>query len=108
MLIVFAVAFGWVVLVATWIVRRLTGEHHVITAVARRVAVGDLSARIGARGGVREIVKLAHDIDERIDRMSLLVTSQQRFIAHAAHELRSPLTTRFVALLPRATDSRVT
>ena len=95
MLLVFGVAFGWVVLVATWIVRRLTREHQAIMAVARRVAAGDLSARVGARRGDPEIARLARDVDEMIERLSLLVTSQQQFIAHAAHELRSPLTTLY-------------
>ncbi|MEO5728532.1 MAG: ATP-binding protein [Byssovorax sp.] len=95
MLIVFGVAFGGVVLVATWIVRRLTREHQAIISVARRVAAGDLSARVGTRRGDPEIAQLARDVDEMIERIALLVTSQQQFIAHAAHELRSPLTTLY-------------
>jgi two-component system heavy metal sensor histidine kinase CusS len=38
---------------------------------------------------------LARNIDEMIDRLALLLGNQQQFIAHAAHELRSPLTTLY-------------
>jgi len=95
MLIVFVVAVGWGVLVASWLVGRLTRDHHAITSIARRVAAGDLTARIGARRSDAEIDQLGRDIDDMIDRLGMLVTSQQRFIAHAAHELRSPLTTLY-------------
>jgi two-component system, OmpR family, sensor kinase len=106
MLVVFAVAFGLVVLIATWIVRRLTREHQAITAVAHRVAAGDLTARVGTRRGDPELAQLARDIDEMIDRLALLVTSQQQFIAHAAHELRSPLTTLYGELSHALRKSR--
>lgn len=95
MLLVLGVSVVWTIGLGTWIVLRLTRDHERIIAVARRVAAGDLSARVGQSEGDREIAQLAHDIDEMIDRLSLLVTSQRRFIAHAAHELRSPLTTLY-------------
>jgi two-component system heavy metal sensor histidine kinase CusS len=81
----------WAGLTARWMIGRITRGHQRVVEVARRVAGGDLDARIGtvAHG---EIGQLAHDVDEMIARLGLLVTSQQRFIAHAAHELRSPLT----------------
>ncbi|MDI3286821.1 ATP-binding protein [Polyangium sp. 15x6] len=95
MLTVFFVAVGWSVLLATWIVRRLTREHEAITLVARRVAAGDLSARVATRTGDAEIAQLGKDINEMIERLDVLVASQHRFIAQAAHEMRSPLTTLY-------------
>jgi two-component system heavy metal sensor histidine kinase CusS len=95
MLTVFFVAVGWSVLLATWIVRRLTREHEAITLVARRVAAGDLSARVATPTGDEEIAQLGKDINEMIERLDVLVASQQRFIAQAAHEMRSPLTTLY-------------
>jgi two-component system OmpR family sensor kinase len=95
MLVVFALAVGWTVLVTSWIVRRLTREHQAIAQVARRVAAGDLSARVATPTADPEIAQLARDVDDMIERLGVLVTSQQRFIAHAAHELRSPLTTLY-------------
>ncbi len=95
MMTVFFVAVAWSVLLATWIVRRLTREHEAITQVVRRVAAGDLSARVAQRSGDAEIAQLGRDINEMIERLDVLVASQQRFIAQAAHELRSPLTTLY-------------
>jgi two-component system heavy metal sensor histidine kinase CusS len=93
--LVLGTAVVWTIALGTWLIHRLTRDHDRIIAVARQVAAGDLSARVGRRGPDREIAQLGHDIDEMIDRLSLLVASQQRFIAHAAHELRSPLTTLY-------------
>jgi two-component system heavy metal sensor histidine kinase CusS len=95
MLLVLGTAVVWTITLGTWLIHRLTRDHDRIIAVARLVAAGDLSARVGRRGPDREIAQLGHDIDEMIERLSLLVASQQRFIAHAAHELRSPLTTLY-------------
>ncbi len=104
---VFALALLWTVLVAVVVVRRLTRGHQMIAGVARRVAAGDLDARIRMQGGDPEVVQLAQHIDTMIGRLGLLIGSQQRFIANAAHELRSPLTTLYGELshaLRRARD----
>jgi len=93
MTIAFVVAVSWTAAVATWVVRRLTRDHEKIAEVAHRVAGGDLSARVRPRPGEGELAKLGRNIDEMIERLEVLVESQQRFIALAAHELRSPLTT---------------
>ncbi|MEZ4390609.1 MAG: ATP-binding protein [Polyangiales bacterium] len=93
MLLVFAVAVGWSVAVATWIVRRLTRAHQAITRTVRRVAAGDLAARVALTARDREVDQLSHDVDEMIARLERLVSQQRRFVANAAHELRLPLTT---------------
>ncbi len=77
----------------SWLARLLTRDHERITAVARAVAAGDLSARIGPGSGDPELAQLARDVDEMIARLAVLVETQQRFIANASHELRSPVTT---------------
>ncbi len=92
---VFGMALLWTVLVAVAVVRRLTRGHQTIAGVARRVAAGDLAARIDLRAGDPEVVQLAQDLDLMIGRLGQLIGSQQRFIANAAHELRSPLTTLY-------------
>ena len=62
---------------------------------ARKVADGDLAARVALGSGDDEVVQLARDVDEMVRRLEILVEGQQRFIAHAAHELRSPLTSLY-------------
>lgn len=95
MLLVFAAAAAWTIAVAFWIVRRLTRGHAAIAAVARRVAGGDLEARVEMSSSDREVAQLARDVNEMIDRLSRLLAAQGTFIAHAAHELRAPLTTLY-------------
>jgi two-component system, OmpR family, sensor kinase len=77
----------------SWLARMLTRNHERIAAVARAVAAGDLSARIGTTFGDREMDRLGRDIDEMISRLAILVETQHGFIANASHELRSPITT---------------
>jgi two-component system heavy metal sensor histidine kinase CusS len=95
MLMAALLSIGFTVLVTWRVVRRLTRGHDAITDAARRVAAGDLSARTSLRSGDDEVVQLAHDVDEMVRRLEILVEGQQRFIAHAAHELRSPLTSLY-------------
>lgn len=92
MMVAFMVAVVWASIVAYAIVRVFTNEQRRIAQTARRVADGDLSARVLSRSKDRDIATFAHDIDQMIERLAMLVSSQQRFIAYAAHELRSPLT----------------
>jgi two-component system heavy metal sensor histidine kinase CusS len=82
----------WAALLTTWIVRRLTRGHELIAGVARHVAAGNLSARIDEGAVDEPMVQLVRDLNQMIDRLSALVSSQREFIAHAAHELRAPLT----------------
>ena len=90
------VAVAWAAAVTSWVFGRLTRAHHSIALVARRVAAGDLQARVAepefADG---EVLQLSRDVDDMIARLEGLVSSQRQFIAHAAHELRSPLTTLY-------------
>jgi two-component system heavy metal sensor histidine kinase CusS len=80
------------ILVSYSIARGLTRDHEAIAQAARRVARGQLDARVALKTSDDETAQLAEDIDRMIERLETLVGSQQRFVAHAAHELRSPLT----------------
>lgn len=78
--------------VTLWLARVLTRDHDRIAAVARAVAAGDLTARIGPTSSDPELARLGRDVDEMISRLAVLVETQQCFIANASHELRSPIT----------------
>jgi two-component system, OmpR family, sensor kinase len=95
MTVAFVMAVLWAGFVASWIVSRLTRDHRKIAEVAQRVAAGDLAARVEQHSSDPELAKLGRNIDEMIARLEVLVESQQRFIALAAHELRLPLTTLY-------------
>lgn len=92
---VFGIAVLWTLLITLGVVHRLTRGHQQIAEVTRRVAAGDLDARVRIARGDPEVIQLARDVDAMIDRLGLLLDHQQRFIANAAHELRSPLTTLY-------------
>ncbi len=85
----------WVVLLVHRVVGRFVVGHEQLADAARRVAAGDLTVRIGQQVKDPEIAQLAIDFDDMVDRLDVLMRSQQQFVAHAAHELRSPLTTLY-------------
>jgi two-component system heavy metal sensor histidine kinase CusS len=89
--LVFIVAVGWTVAVASFVVRMLTKNQRRIAEVVRRVAAGDLTARVGALDASGDEAQLIQNLDEMIERLQNLFNAQRVFIAHAAHELRSPL-----------------
>ncbi len=86
-----AIALTW--LVARGVGRHLSAEVGTIAAVARRVQGGELSARVVDPMNSEETRALARDLDRMIAQLEELMDVQRKFIAHAAHELRSPLAT---------------
>ena len=92
LLIAFAAVVVFTALFAAQIVRRFTHGYEAIAAVTRRVADGDLTARVDTVVGSAELGRLQIDINRMCTQLDSLFSSQRRFVAHAAHELRSPLT----------------
>jgi signal transduction histidine kinase len=68
--------------------------------VTRRVARGDLSARVSPALGRRrdELAAMGHDFDAMAARVEKLVSAQARLLRDISHELRSPLARLSVAL----------
>jgi two-component system, OmpR family, sensor histidine kinase CpxA len=66
---------------------------HSIQLTARRVAQGDLKARVPANVSRRfdELSALAKDFDSMVARLELLIRTQQNLLNSVSHELRSPL-----------------
>lgn len=90
--IAFAAVVVFTALFAAQIVRKFTTGYDAIAKVTRRVSDGDLSARVDNIAGSGELARLQADINRMIAQLESLFSSQKRFIAYAAHELRSPLT----------------
>jgi Signal transduction histidine kinase len=77
-----------------------------VQRAARRVAGGDLTARVGALPGHRddELQQLAADFDRMAARVEALMTHMRGLLQDVSHELRSPLT-RLQLKLEMARDS---
>jgi two-component system, OmpR family, sensor histidine kinase CpxA len=64
-----------------------------IQSTARRVAQGDLKARVPASVSKRfdELSALAKDFDSMVSRLDLLIQTQKNLLNSVSHEIRSPL-----------------
>jgi two-component system sensor histidine kinase CpxA len=80
--------------------RYITAPVTRLRQATRRLAEGDLSARVGSEGRRRrdELADLGRDFDRMAARIEALVSAQQRLIVDISHELRSPLARMNVAL----------
>lgn len=87
------------------VTRKMTG----MVTLAKRLASGDLSARIKPSGSDEDVfTQLAGVFNKMADALERLLSHEKRLLADISHELRSPLTRMTVAaaLLPmkRETD----
>jgi two-component system OmpR family sensor kinase len=91
--------------------QRISRPLERLTAAARRLGGGDLSARAPAEGAHArrgdEIGELTRAFNEMAERVERLVRSEKDLLANVSHELRSPLARIRVALalLPREEDA---
>jgi signal transduction histidine kinase len=107
-----AVALGIMTIVSFglswWMAGRVLAPVHRITDAARSLSERTLHARINLQGPDDELKQLADTFDVMLGRLERAFRSQRRFVANAAHELRTPLATERVlideALANRSTD----
>lgn len=92
----FATVLGVIVaaLASQAIVKQFLSPLETITAAADQInRADDLSRRVPYEGSSEdEIGQLVHAINQTLERLEALFTSQQRFLADVSHELRTPLT----------------
>jgi heavy metal sensor kinase len=62
-----------------------------IAATAASIGGNELSRRIGYRGSTAEVIDLAASFDRMLERLESAFARERRFVADAAHELRTPL-----------------
>ena len=91
---------GFVGALCFWLARYLTAPVTKLRGVVRRLAGGDLAARVAPAIAARkdEIGDLARDFDGMAARIEALVGAQRRLVRDVSHELRSPLARLAVAL----------
>lgn len=90
-----------VVLAVSWfLARSLAAPIRELRRATRRLASGDLGARVAASLGSRrdETAELGRDFDRMAARIEELLEAQQRLLRDISHELRSPLARLGVAL----------
>jgi signal transduction histidine kinase len=74
-----------------WTVGRTLRPVEGIRAEVERISGTRLERRVPEPGTSDEIARLAHTMNDMLDRLDGTAEQQRRFVADAAHELRSPL-----------------
>jgi signal transduction histidine kinase len=87
-----------VTILCSWLAYHIAAPIHSIQSAARRVAQGDLSARVPHAVSLRrdELAALAMDFD--VERIETLIRTQRNLLTSMSHELRSPLARLNVSL----------
>jgi two-component system, OmpR family, sensor histidine kinase MtrB len=78
--------FGW------YLTRRVLRPLDTVTAAAREITAGDLSARLDP-ATEPDLERLTTSFNEMVDQLSARLERDRRFAADVSHELRSPLQT---------------
>jgi signal transduction histidine kinase len=102
-----AVVLGLVAAVGMAFASGVTRPLRRLQHAADRLAHGDLTVRVDARDGPPELRRLADTFNTTADKLDQLVEAQHRFVADAAHQLRTPLTAlrlRLETLAPHVAD----
>jgi len=86
-----AVVLATVLLISLWLARSVTRPLQELGTAAASVGRGHLATRTRVPPGPREPRELAIAFNEMAVRLEGLVDAQQRFVADASHQLRTPL-----------------
>ncbi len=83
-LVVFLLSFHW-------LLKRSLTPLHAASQAAQRISPTSLSERLDAAAQPAEIRPLVNAFNQALDRLQQGFEAQQQFLAHAAHELKTPL-----------------
>ena len=106
--ITLAVMIGISLLLGWLLAGRFLRPVHRITATARDISATDLHQRLDLQGPDDEFKRLGSTLDDLFARLNASFESQRRFVANAAHELRSPLTEERALLQVALADPEIT
>jgi len=92
-MVITAAGFVLVIAPATgfWLASRAVGPLGKITQTAARLRPSKLHERLPIRGTNDELDQLARTVNGFLDRIAVYLQQKRDFLAHAAHELRTPL-----------------
>ncbi|MDX6356374.1 MAG: hypothetical protein QOF98_3277 [Streptomyces sp.] len=98
-------------LVGWWVAGRMLRPIAAVTAAARRATDTTLHERLNLPGPPDELKELGDTFDQMLERLDAAFAAQRRFVANAAHELRTPLALTRTAVevtlaKPAATDGQ--
>ncbi len=99
---ILAIGLGWIV------AGRVLRPVRTITATARNISATDLHERLNLQGPDDEFKELGATLDHLFARLEASFESQRRFVANAAHELRSPLAEERAVLQVALADPNAT
>jgi signal transduction histidine kinase len=85
------VVFGFGLLLADRLGRRLVGSVTALAGTADRLAQGDLTARADP-GGARELQRVGEELNRLATRIGELLAAEREEVADLAHRLRTPVT----------------
>jgi heavy metal sensor kinase len=85
-------------MIGFYIARRAFRPVRVITNVAAEITSKSLDVRVPVGKSKDELAKLAETFNSMIDRLDRTFRGQQRFVADASHDIRTPLTSVQVEL----------
>jgi two-component system OmpR family sensor kinase len=74
------------------LVRRGLAPIGRVAREAQRLTAAHLDRRLPVPSGRDEVVEMIHTLNDMLDRLQAAFAAQERFIANAAHELKTPVT----------------
>lgn len=80
---------GWLI---WWLIGRTLAPIEAIRAEADTITGGEMGRRVPEPAGDDEVSRLAATMNRMLGRIEQSMARQQRFVADASHELRSPVT----------------
>jgi signal transduction histidine kinase len=76
-----------------WLTGHLLRPLYTVTTTIEQISEGTLDTRVTTTSGTPEIQSLTSSFNRMLERLDTAFTRQGRFVADAAHELRTPLAT---------------
>ncbi|WP_261986824.1 sensor histidine kinase [Actinomadura sp. HBU206391] len=101
-MVMISIALGW--LVAGRVLRPL----RTMTATVQQISARNVHERLAVTGPRDELKDLADTVDGLLGRLETALNAHKRFVANAAHEMRTPLTLERALLEETLTDREAT